>query len=51
MLPLADPLQNFISKHLDNQIINTSIEIDGHKLKSEKDKNLKLKSFLSKHYN
>ena len=51
MLPLTNPLKNFISKHSDNQTVNTSIETDGHKLKSEKDKNSKLQSFLSKHYN
>ena len=48
MLPLTDPLKNFISKHTDNQTVNTSIETDDHKLKSEKDKNSKLKSFFIK---
>ena len=41
MLPLTDPLKNFISKHLNNQTVNTRIETDGHILKSEKDKNSK----------
>ena len=49
MLPLTDPLKTkTLYQHLNNQTINTSIETDGHKLKSEKDKNSKLKSFLSK---
>ena len=47
MLPLTDPLKNFISKHSDNQTVNTSIETDDHKLKSEK-VNSKLKSFFIK---
>ena len=48
MLPLTDPLKNFISKHSDNQTVNTSIDTDDHKLKNEKYKNSKLKSFFIK---
>ena len=49
MLPLTDPLiTKSLYQHSNNQTVNTSIETDGHKLKSEKDKNSKLESFLSK---
>ena len=41
MLPLIDPLKDFISKDLLDQTVNTYIEIDGQRLKSEKDKNSK----------
>lgn len=40
----------FYQNTLNNQTINTLIKTDGHRLKSEKDKNWKLKSFLSKHF-
>ena len=41
MFPLIDPLKDFISKDLNDQTVNTGLEIDGHRLKSEKDKNSK----------
>ena len=46
MLPLIDPLKDFISKDLNDQTVNTYIEIDGQRLKSEKDKNSKAFLFI-----
>ena len=46
MLPLIDPLKDFISKDLNDQTVNTYIEIDGQRLKSEKDKNSKAFFFI-----
>ena len=40
-VPLIDPLKDFISKDLNDQIVNTCIEFDGQRLKSENDKNSK----------
>lgn len=46
-------LNNTKSKHTHRVLkkVNTHIETNGQRLKSEKDKNPKLKSFLSKLYN